>query len=286
MLTSFHVYFLNSLVCFYGLLIFLWWWNKTGKATEIYIFITCLFAAECFEKSLLAFIRYILTYDKNPELFREIITSWYWSYISLPTTLVFLSITFLMTKRIYSTYRALKRSPEIIRPAGEPPKNVLVISSVTKTKEFMRGAFVGNGIEYHQSGNLCHSFEKLVTEKNISVVLIGLSCIEEASMKASDVVRIIKRENPWCVVVAMSRNPNLYELFETRRSYFDDYIYLPIDVPILIATYTRWLQRIRRWSGLGVRERRRRKGTLFNRSNLSVRDGEHKSYKEFGGKNE
>lgn len=66
--------------------------------------------------------------------------------------------------------------------------------------------------------------------------MIGLNVIQNENMTQETVVRLIKKERPWCVVVATSRTANMYELAEARRAFFDDYLYLPVRPAILRAT--------------------------------------------------
>jgi len=259
-------YILCLLFTTWGFVLFSWWWRKTGKATAVYKYITILFLAETIEKSIFVWIRYNRYYG-NWDLydFINVSTSWYWSYVSLPTTIAFGVIVTAMTARIITTHRSAKRDPGKVR-APNVDRSALVVSSYEETRLFFSGTFVANDVRYLEATDLVQGFDLLVTNNDVSVVIIGLSAVENAGVKAIDVVESIRRENPWCVVVALSRTPTRYELFEARRAHFDDYLYLPIEPEKLMATFERWLAKVTRWKTMGGNEWRLRRAVLFNRS--------------------
>lgn len=268
---AFFLYILNVAICLYGLSVFVWWWSKTGKATNMYAYVTLLFAAALIEKSAHLWSGYILVFKNDHKSFVDIILSPTWYLASIPTLTIFSLMMFSMTKRIYKTYIATGQEPENIRPVRSS-RNVLVISNVKKTHSFLRGFFITNGVDYHQASTIVRGFDLLVATESVSVVMVGLKAIEESGMKAEDVAKIIKQKNPWCIVVAMSREPNIFELYESRRAFFDDYAYLPIRGEILMFMYERWLARINRWRRIDRRDRRSTVGEVINRKGIIVRD--------------
>jgi CheY-like chemotaxis protein len=271
-----YVYAYSALICLIGLFLFLWWWRKTRKATDVYIYVTILLGGEFFEKAILTWMRYLSRFEPTgwDEIHTNIVTSPFWWLVGIPTAISFSLIIGAMFMRIYRTSKAMRGSPESLKPIGVANRNILLVSTFKTTRKFMRELFTAEGIEYHQSKTLMHGFEKLVTEKQISVVLIGLSAIEQSEMKARDILSVIRRENPWCIVVALSRSPNMYELFEARRAFFDDYIYLPARAGLLIATYERWLAKINRWRRINQKDRRRKDGKITDRKCIECREKE------------
>lgn len=270
---AFLMYLIGSVFCAYGLLMFLWWWKKTGKATTIYIYVTLLFGAELIEKIIHMWTGYILVVEQNHSLFVDILLSDLWWLSEFPSLVVFTIIIFIMTRRIYHTAIELKRAKEKKVPTEKnPDRNVLVISKVKKTKDFMRSAFIINNVKYYEADNLLQGYELMVRDKYVSVIMIGLNVIEECGFSAQRIIDGIKRENPWCIVVALSRTPNLYELFSSRRAYFDDYVYLPVDANILLATYERWISRITRWHRIEGKDRRIREGMIWDRRTIRSRE--------------
>lgn len=270
---AFTIYLLSTFACAYGLLLFLWWWKKTGKATTIYIYVTLLFAAELIAKTIHMITGYILVVQNNPNAFVDIILSHIWWIAELPSLIIFTLMLYAMTKRLHHTMTELRRIKEKRPPAKvKPERNVLVISKFKETRDFMQAAFTINDVTYYESADLLQGYELLVRDRYISVVMIGLSSIESCGFSAQRVIENIKKENPWCVVVALSRSPNLYELFASRRAYFDDYVYLPIDVDILLATYERWLARVSRWRKIEGIDRRVRSGMVWNRRTVVSRE--------------
>ena len=94
-------------------------------------------------------------------------------------------------------------------------------------------------------------------------------------MQQKAVLNLIKKERPWAFVIALTRTPNIYELFEVRRSFFDDYIYLPVDPDILITIFNLSISRVNRWRQIKYSERRKNlNGSIINRKNFRFRGEE------------
>jgi len=272
-----YVFIVNAFVCAYAVLLFIWWWKYTGRATQVYKFVTLLFVSGLLENAMFAYSRYIEYYggDHGVDAHFAFTHHRFWWVVATPTFIAFSLITIAMTFRILKTKIALKKITEHSKPSQRMvSKNVLVVSAVKETRNFMKGLFINNSIDYYQTNNLIEAFDCLVHGKSFSVVMIGLSIIEESGLSARIVIDIIRRENPWCMIVAITRQPSAYELFEVRRAYFDDYIYLPIRPGVLIATYLRWLSKVRRWRSIKGVERRMRDGIIFDRKNIKEREGD------------
>lgn len=275
MIDVLYIYILCAVACGWGFILFIWWWQKTKKATEVFKFITILLLAEFVEKTTFSVLRiWNLSGGHNElalEKYKAVFFSWWWPLVTAPTTIAFTLIVGAMTIRVFKSYRAYRRPADVIRPKGEVSRSVLVISAVDQTRQFMKGLFVSNGIKYNQAKDFLHGLEILIMEDEVPVVMIGLSAIEDAGLTQRDVVTMVKKERPWAVVVAMTREPNMYELFETRRAFFDDYLHLPAHPQFVIRCYNRWVNRINRWRSIEHRERRIRRGQIGDRRNITVR---------------
>jgi hypothetical protein len=273
-MTPFHLYAFNSIVCFLGAGLFLWWWHKIGKATEIYILIMVLFIAVGIEKSILAWMRFSFQYGGADALAlqREIVTHRLWWLVGLPSLLAFSSIVGVMLRRIWVSNRAVKKRFFPVQRKVGAKRTVLCISNLQKTRRYMRGVCASNSIDYCQSGSILHGLELLIQDRGISIVLIGMQVIEDTGLTQRAVVDLVKKESPHCIVVAMTRQPNLYELFEARRAFFDDYLYLPIEAPTLIDHFERWFSKVNRWRRLDFYDRRRTStGEVIDRKNVRIR---------------
>jgi len=272
-MTAFHMYAVNAAISLYGALLFLWWWRKTGRATGIYILVTVLFVAEFIEKTVFAWLRYIIQYGPYPTTVahREIVTSPQWWLVALPTTIAFGLIVVVMTRRIFRSNRAMKRASSAPISPAPASKHLLLISNRKATRVFMRNVFATAQINYSQTESVVGGLESLVSQPSVSVVVIGLSAIEDSGLKQSTVVKMIKKERPWCYVIALSRQPNLYELVEARRSFFDDYLYLPIRAGALLSHFERWISKVNRWKRLDYYDRRRKNGTISQRHGIRIR---------------
>lgn len=267
---AFWIYLLCSIITLWGSIIFTWWWLKTGRATEVYRYVTVLLFAEFTEKSVLTIWRY----QRMNELYYGdslMIDAAWWPFISVPTTLAFFVLVLVMTTRIYRTYFAYTKDPEVFTTPRDANKSVLVISIVKETRNFMKAVFTNNGVKYKQASSFLNGLEMLVSEDDISVVMIGLSAISDSGLSQGDVIRMVKKERPWCIVVAMTRQPNIFELFESRRAFFDDYIHIPARTAFIMRSFERWIERINRWRHIDHSDRRKRDGQIRDRKNLKTR---------------
>jgi hypothetical protein len=274
-MTAFHLYALNAAISVYGAGLFLWWWRKTGRASGIYILVTILFIAEAIEKTIFSFLRWQCQYGETPGMLihREIVTHPLWWTVALPTTIAFGAIVIVMTRRIYRSHRAMKRAAGVRITPAAVSKHLLLISNRKASRTFFKNVFATAHIEFDRSDSVVGGLETLVMQPSISVVVVGLSAIEDSGLRQSTVVKMIKKERPWCYVVALSRQPNLYELVEARRSFFDDYLYLPIRSGALLAHFHRWIAKVSRWKKLDYFERRKKNGTINQRQGIRVRRG-------------
>lgn len=273
MFTAFHVYGIHTLICIVGFIIFVWWWKKTGRATEVYRYFTILFAAQAVEKGIFTYLRWMAQYghDNGMEVHRKIVTHPLWPLVAVPTTVVFGIIVVAMIIRIYKTNKALKIPLRSTAPIGGVERRVLIISAVEATHKLTSQIFEPNKVECYHAKTALEGLEILISYRDIPVVLIGLSSIEQSELSQDQLVMMIKAENPWAIVVAISRMPNLYELFETRRAFFDDYLYLPVDAIIVMKRYERWIERVNRWRQIDLTDRRKNPGRIRDRKNIKQR---------------
>jgi len=273
MIDALYIYVACAVATIWGFIIFSGWWYRTGQATTVFKYITFLFGAEAFEKTVFSFLRWYNLHGATMQNYQDVFASKWWFAITLPTTLVFILIVFVMTSRIIQSYMAINRSPNVPKQLSPTSRKVLVISNVQETRRFMRGAFISNNIGYNEARDVSGGIEMLLHDSEIAVVLIGLSSIEASGLHSEEVVKIIKRERPWAIVVAMTRTPNIYELFEMRRSYFDDYIYLPIRPSLLITVFDAAIGKINRWKKMNFKERRKKSdGVISDRRNFRMRE--------------
>jgi len=272
-MTAFHLYAFNAAISFYGAGLFLWWWRKTGRASSIYILVTVLFVAEAIEKTIFSFLRYMSQYGATPgmEIHREIVTHPLWWTVALPTTTAFALIAVFMTRRIYRSNKAMQRAAGVIIAPSPAARHLLLISNRKPTQVFFKNVFATANTTFSRADSIVSGLEILVIQPSVSVVVVGLSAIEDSGLKQSTVVKMIKKERPWCYVVALSRQPNLYELVEARRSFFDDYLSLPIRSGALMAHFDRWIAKVNRWKKLDYFDRRKKKGTVNHRQGIRVR---------------
>lgn len=269
------MYAIHTVIVLYGLFLFLWWWRKTGSATEVYILVTIIFAAETIEKGFFTWLRYMSQYGgvNGHNIHINIVQHSYWWLTGLPTTLAYFAFIVVISRRLYKSYRILSRKPTIINPfSRKTERKVLVFSTTHRTRQFMNEVFAMNNVEFYNSSDFIDGMNVLVSDPDISVIFLGLNIIHGSGIKTQEVLRLIKAERPWAIVIAMTTHPSLYELYETRRSSFDDYLYLPIPAQTLMGIFDSTVSKIDRWKSMKFAERRKKDGEVVDRHGLKTRE--------------
>lgn len=105
----FWIYVAIVVVALYGLALFLWWWNKCGKASEVYIYFTLLLASEAFYNFFNALSRYYRTNDEDPTDFFNLLNHPIWRIRAFIHLCILFAIMASMTWRIIKLYRRGER---------------------------------------------------------------------------------------------------------------------------------------------------------------------------------
>lgn len=92
------MYVLIVAVCGYGFGLFLWWWHVNGHASEVYIYVTLLFAAIGFSNAMALYARMWLLVEPNSH--HLFVNTVLWKLRMVPMTLLLLSIVIRMTQRV------------------------------------------------------------------------------------------------------------------------------------------------------------------------------------------
>lgn len=85
------------LVSLYGFGLFGWWWNKIGKASEVYVYMMMMFLATAF-KAWTSLMGRIAFYE-GPDAHTAYVTSALWDVRAFPVLIVLLLIVIRMTQR-------------------------------------------------------------------------------------------------------------------------------------------------------------------------------------------
>jgi CheY-like chemotaxis protein len=246
---SWLVYFLTSAAALYGFGLFVWWWNRLGKATKVYVYITLLFLAVLFEKSIFAALRSMyLSNDpfvSSPLGYCIFEGSAVYGFISIPLLIILVMISSAMTIRIIKTKQLLK-SISNIQPK-ECANKVLVVTNNDDLNIELRGVFLSNSIAYFNKSDFLEALELLVASPDISVVLFDLENTGNNETPCEHFVKMVRKERPWTILVAMTYSSSISELIRVRRAYFDDYFQIPIDEEVLLNSFKSWVTRINRW---------------------------------------
>lgn len=248
---SWSVYFFTSVAALYGFILFSWWWSNLGKATKVYVYITFLFLAILVEKSVFALLRSLYlandpAVNLHPYLGYCIFEgSSIYGLISLPLLVVIGLIAFAMTKRVFKTKQLLKSI--VNTQPRECSKKVLVVSNNDQLNSELRGFFVSNSIAYFNQSDFIEALELLVESPDISVVLFDLESTGNNETPCEHFVKMVRKERPWTILVAMTYSSSISELIRVRRAYFDDYFQIPIDEEVLLNSFKSWVSRVNRW---------------------------------------
>jgi hypothetical protein len=101
---AFWIYLACAIVTGWGLIIFLWWWIKVKKTTEVYKYVVILLFAEFLEKSIFAFLRCWGLSDATIFLYKLMFSKYAWVIFTAPTTIAFGLLVGAMTIRLYRSY--------------------------------------------------------------------------------------------------------------------------------------------------------------------------------------
>jgi hypothetical protein len=96
------IYLLNVVVAGYGSILFLWWWNKIGSATDVYKFVTYLYLGITLTASIGVYARVLHTFDDRS--YHIFVGSIWWSLGPAAVLAVLFGINFRMTRRVVNAY--------------------------------------------------------------------------------------------------------------------------------------------------------------------------------------
>jgi hypothetical protein len=85
----------KSAVCFYGFILFIWWWHREGKASTVYACITFLLLGLGLDNAVEAYARYMWI-NYGIDEFRK--TIW-WPLRLVPSTLVLCGLVWHLTTK-------------------------------------------------------------------------------------------------------------------------------------------------------------------------------------------
>ena len=106
---AFLLYLFLTLVSLYGFILFSWWWAKIGEVSDVYAYVTYLFASIVFMNAPQTYIRYIFIIDGTNTVYDSIVVSTMWTFRSVPCLIVITILVCKMTLRAYRTIRTAKR---------------------------------------------------------------------------------------------------------------------------------------------------------------------------------
>lgn len=115
-------------VCLYGVVLFSWWWWKIGRATEVYGYVTALFAGIGLTAAIGLRARFLHA-NFSHVIYDNFVISWWWALGPLFVLIVLCFIVGRMTRRIWRTYAYNSGRREDRRHAGNSN------SKLSKNKE-------------------------------------------------------------------------------------------------------------------------------------------------------
>jgi len=94
------IYSMTLLVALYGAFLFLWWWEKKGRASAVFAYVTFMFIGEILESSLSLYARYLYFKD-NHDGYYNFVNSWIWPGRKIITLIAFLLIVVHMSYKVF-----------------------------------------------------------------------------------------------------------------------------------------------------------------------------------------
>jgi hypothetical protein len=89
-------------ISLYGFALFFWWWRRIGKATEVYLYVTFLFAAIFVVAGGVIHARYLLLIGQETE-YHRLVMAWFWHVRTVPLAVILFLIVARMTQRVVRT---------------------------------------------------------------------------------------------------------------------------------------------------------------------------------------
>ena len=106
------MYSAGVVVSLYGFFLFLWWWKKVGSATDVYIFISLLFAANAFSDATAGYARWLKVY--SPDQYLTFMDCGVWAWRRVPELIVLIVFVSRMTWRVFDAKRREGRGELLI----------------------------------------------------------------------------------------------------------------------------------------------------------------------------
>lgn len=94
------IYVLKTVVSTYGFGMFVWWWRRIGRASEIYIYMTIIFLGIAIASGIIVFARVYFGFGEN-SYYIYFVNSVWWSLGPLIILVALVAIDVRMTRRIY-----------------------------------------------------------------------------------------------------------------------------------------------------------------------------------------
>jgi hypothetical protein len=106
------IYICSVVISFCGFGLFVWWWRKIGSATNIYIYVSLLFATNAFSDVLAGYSRYLKRV--NIEEYLELNDSGLWIFRRIPELIVLFIFVISMLRRVITMRQRIKNGEVII----------------------------------------------------------------------------------------------------------------------------------------------------------------------------
>jgi hypothetical protein len=97
------VYIVKAIVSIYGFGMFVWWWRRIGRASEIYIYMTIIFLGIAIASGFIIYARVVYGFESESYIY--FVKSVWWSIGPLIILIALLAIDIRMTRRIYLAWQ-------------------------------------------------------------------------------------------------------------------------------------------------------------------------------------
>ncbi len=124
-------------------------------------------------------------------------------------------------------------------------KRILLVDDEVPILKMMARAFTRAGYEIATAESAEAALELIKTYKYL-VLFLDLNL---PGMNGIDLCRRIRKDNPLCIIYAVTGFASAFEVFDCRQAGFEDYFTKPVELKKLLDAAGQAFQKLARWKG-------------------------------------
>ncbi len=140
---------------------------------------------------------------------------------------------------------SLKDCGEVLMEKSDLPveKTLLVVDDEESLRSFFRDILTDEGYRVLTAEGAIDALE-IMSHEQVGLLLLDLNLF---GMNGIELCRKIRRENPLCILYAMTGWTGLFEVEECREAGFDDFFAKPLPVDFLFRVVEDAFEKLSRW---------------------------------------